>query len=51
MRKRIRYAMCGNTSARGTSIGKARNVGSSTVNVGIARIRFELCGLLNIVVS
>lgn len=28
----------------GTSNGKLRNVGSSAVNVGMVRIRFELCG-------
>lgn len=35
----------------GTFNGKLRNVGSSNVNVGMVRIRFELCGWNNVVVS
>lgn len=42
--KRIRKVMCGGASAMGTSRGKAKNVGKSTVNVGMARIRLELRG-------
>ena len=36
--------MWGGISGVGTSNGKAKNVGKSTVNVGMARIRFELLG-------
>ena len=44
VKKRIRHTICGGISAIGTSKGKARNVGRSTVNVGMARIRLELWG-------
>jgi len=43
-RNRARNTRCGSISAVGTSRGKARNVGRSTVDVGMARIRLELCG-------
>ena len=43
--------MCGNISMDGTVIGKARNVGRSKVNVGMIKIRFELCGWKNVVMS
>ena len=45
------YARCGGISRVGTSNGKLRNVGSSAVNVGMDRIRFELCGWNSVVVS
>ena len=41
-KKRIKHMICSGTSAIGTSRGKPKNVGRSTVNVGIARIKFEL---------
>ncbi len=44
VKKSIRYIMCGGTSAIGTSRGNAKNVGRSTVNVGIMRIKLELRG-------
>lgn len=34
-----------------TSNGKPRNVGSSNVSVGMARIRFVLCGWKSVAVS
>jgi hypothetical protein len=37
--------MCGGISRAGTSIGVLRSVGSSTVNAGMMRIRFEAWGL------
>lgn len=42
--KSVRKIMCGGINVNGTSNGKARKVGRSTVNVGSKRIRFELCG-------
>lgn len=42
--KRIRYMMCGGISAIGTFSGKAKNVGRSTVHVGMIRIKLELWG-------
>jgi hypothetical protein len=42
--KRAMNTMWGGISAIGTSNGKARSVGRSTVNVGMVRIRFELWG-------
>ena len=44
VKKSVRQMMWGGVSAIGTLMGKARNVGKSTVNVGIARIRLELWG-------
>jgi len=43
-RDRARNMRCGSISAVGTSMGEARNVGRSTVDVGMARIRLELWG-------
>ena len=43
-KKRIKYTIWGNISISGTSRGNAMNVGRSTVNVGMLRIRLELCG-------
>lgn len=40
----VRNKMCGGTNIAGTSVGKARKVGSRTVNVGMARIMLDLCG-------
>jgi hypothetical protein len=36
------YTKCGGISHEGTSNGKLRNVGKSTVNVGKVRMRLEL---------
>ena len=44
VKKSVRQMMWGGVSAIGTLMGKAKNVGKSTVNVGIARIRLELWG-------
>jgi len=42
--KSMRYMMCGGISAIGTFSGKAKNVGRSTVHVGMIRIKLELWG-------
>jgi len=44
VKKSDRQTMWSGMSAIGTSMGKAKNVGRSTVNVGMARIRLEFWG-------
>ena len=38
-------------SKYGTFNGKLRNVGSNTVNVGIVRVRFDICGCRSLATS
>lgn len=47
----VRRIRCGGISHGGTSNGKLRSVGNSTVEVGMIRIRFVFCGWKNAAMS